>query len=107
MRAQHMTKPVERFWPAGMNMRVPVCVTRAAVAYLLVAHDAQDARRIRLQHINNNHPNATAKKSQIFTLIAQGGAFFALPLAHYADTNGPGWGSPAGVSGDPCSASDS
>ena len=47
-----------------MNMPVPVGVIRAAVAGLLVAHDAQDARRIPLQHINNNHPNATARDSQ-------------------------------------------
>ena len=46
-----------------MNMPVPVGVIRAAVASLLIAHDAQDARRIRLQHLNNNHPNATAKHS--------------------------------------------
>jgi len=43
---------------------VPVDVIRAAVACLLIAHDAQDARRICLQHINNNHRNATAKDSQ-------------------------------------------
>jgi hypothetical protein len=47
-----------------MNMPVPVDVIRAAVACLLIAHDAQDARRICLQHINNNHRNATAKDSQ-------------------------------------------
>jgi len=47
-----------------MNMPVPVDVIRAAVARLLVAHDAQDARRICLQHTNNNHRNATAKDSQ-------------------------------------------
>jgi hypothetical protein len=47
-----------------MNMPVPVGVIRAAAARLLIAHDAQDARRICLQHINNNHRNATAKDSQ-------------------------------------------
>ena len=47
-----------------MNMPVPVGVTRAAVTRLLIAHDAQDARGISLQHIDNNHPNATAKDSQ-------------------------------------------
>jgi hypothetical protein len=47
-----------------MNMPVPVSVTRAAMASPLIAHDAQDARKIRLQHINNNHSGATAKHSQ-------------------------------------------
>ncbi len=47
-----------------MNMPVPVGVIQAAVATLLIAHDAQNARRIRLQHIDNNHSNATAKNSQ-------------------------------------------
>ena len=64
MRAQHMPKPSDHSWPAGMNMPLPVGVTRAAVASLLIAHDAQDARRIRLQHIGNNHANVTAKDSQ-------------------------------------------
>jgi hypothetical protein len=39
-------------------------VTRAAMANPLTAHDAQNARRTGLQHINNNHPNATAKDWQ-------------------------------------------
>jgi hypothetical protein len=47
-----------------MNVPMPVGETRAAVARLLIAHDAQDARRITLQHLNNNHPNAVAKHSQ-------------------------------------------
>ena len=64
MRAQPMPKPFDHSWPAGMNMPVPVGVIRAAVASLLIAHDAQDARTIRLQHIDNNHPDATANNSQ-------------------------------------------
>ena len=59
-----MPEPSYHSWPAGMNMPVPVDVIRAAVACLLIAHDAQDARRICLQHIYNNHRNATAKDSQ-------------------------------------------
>ena len=47
-----------------MKMPVPVGVTRAAAPSLRIAHDAQDARRIRLQHINNNHSNVTAKDPQ-------------------------------------------
>jgi hypothetical protein len=64
MRSQHMPKPVEHSRPAGMNMSVPVGVIQGPVPSLQIAHDAQDARRIRLQHINNNHPNAIAKHSQ-------------------------------------------
>ncbi len=48
-------------------MNMPVGVIRAAVAAvatLVIAHDAQDARGIRLQHIDNNHSNVTAKDSQ-------------------------------------------
>ena len=44
-----------------MNMAVGVI---RAVASPLIAHNAQDARRTGLQHINNNHPDATAKDSQ-------------------------------------------
>ena len=47
-----------------MNVPVLVGVIQAAVAGLRIAHDAQDARRIRLQHIDNNHSNVTAKDSQ-------------------------------------------
>jgi hypothetical protein len=45
-------------------MNLPVGVIRPAMPSLLIAHDAQDVRRTRLQHINNNHPDATAKHSQ-------------------------------------------
>jgi hypothetical protein len=38
-------------------------VIRAAVPSLWIAHDAQDARRIGLQHLDNNHSDATAKDS--------------------------------------------
>ena len=47
-----------------MNVPVPVAVIQAAVTSLRIAHDAQDARRIRLQHIDNNHSNVTAKDPQ-------------------------------------------
>jgi hypothetical protein len=63
MRAEQMPTPSCYSWPAGVNMPVPVGVTQAAVASLLIAHDAQDARRIRLQHLDNNHPGAPAKHS--------------------------------------------
>ncbi len=64
MRAQHMPEPFDHSWAAGMSVPVPVGVIGAAVVSLLIAHDAQDAQRIRLQHINNNHSNVTAKDSQ-------------------------------------------
>ena len=62
MRAQHMPEPPGHFWAAGMN--VPVGVVRAAVARLPIAHDAKHARITSLQHLNKNHPHATAKHSQ-------------------------------------------
>jgi hypothetical protein len=59
-----MPEPSYHSWPAGVNMPVRVSVILAAVPRLLIAHDAQDARRTRLQHINNNHLDATAKNWQ-------------------------------------------
>ena len=59
-----MPKPADHPRPAGMNMPVPVDVIRGAVPSLLITHHAQDARKIRLQHIDNNHPDATAKHTQ-------------------------------------------
>jgi len=47
-----------------MNMPVPVGVTPAGGPGLLTAHDAQNARRTRLQHINNSHTGAAATHSQ-------------------------------------------
>jgi len=41
-----------------------VDVTRDGPARLRIPHGAQDARKTGLQHINNNHANATAKHSQ-------------------------------------------
>ena len=43
---------------------MPMGVTRAALANRRNVHGAQNARRIALQHLNNNHPGATAKDSQ-------------------------------------------
>jgi hypothetical protein len=63
MRAQHMPKTSDYSRPAGMNMPVPVDVIWAAAARLLVAHDAQDAPKISLQHLNNYHPDAIAEHS--------------------------------------------
>ena len=65
MWAQHMPETPDDSWPAGMGMLVRVGVTRAARAQLRIAHDAQDVRRTSLQHIDNNHPDATANHSQM------------------------------------------
>jgi hypothetical protein len=63
MRAQHMPEPFDHSWPAGMVMPVLMPVGMARVQ-LRIAHEAQNARRSRLQHIHNNDPNAVAKGSQ-------------------------------------------
>jgi hypothetical protein len=47
-----------------MVMHVHVAVAGTGWAKLRIAHNAQDARKNGLQHINNNHPNATAKEPQ-------------------------------------------
>ncbi len=67
-----MPKPVKHPWPAGMIMVMPVIVgvavivevTQATGGRLRIAHNAQDVRLVVLQHIDNNHPNATAKDPQ-------------------------------------------
>ena len=74
MWAQHMPKTLNDSWPAGMAMIVRVEVTGAARAQLRIAHDAQGARRIRLPHIDNNHPNATANDSQMIMRYCQPGS---------------------------------
>jgi len=43
---------------------VPVLVDVTGRAQVRIAHDAQDARKPGLQHINNNHPDAPAKHTQ-------------------------------------------
>lgn len=61
-----MPEPFDQSRPAGivMPMLMPVGMARGGRAQPRIAHDAQNARRIRLQHIHNNHPNAVAKGSQ-------------------------------------------
>ncbi len=59
-----MPKPVDHPWLADMVMPAHVDVTRAGRSQLRIAHDTQDPRQTSLQHINNNHTNATAKGSQ-------------------------------------------
>ena len=41
-------------------VRVPVAVA----VIVRIGHDTQDARNIRLQHVNNSHPHANAKHPQ-------------------------------------------
>ena len=57
-----MPKPAGHSWPSGTVMPVPVAGTGRAQAR--IAHDVQDARKTRLQHIDNNHPNAIANDPQ-------------------------------------------
>jgi hypothetical protein len=47
-----------------MPVLMPVGMAWGGRAQLRIAHDAQNARRIRLQHIHNNHHKAVAKGSQ-------------------------------------------
>jgi hypothetical protein len=49
-----------------MSMVMSMGVTRVALANRRSLHNAQNARRIRLQHLNTNHPDASAKTSQAF-----------------------------------------
>jgi hypothetical protein len=46
----------------GMPARMDV--TRAGRVRVRIAHNAQDAGKIRLQHLDNNHPDARAKDPQ-------------------------------------------
>jgi hypothetical protein len=43
---------------------VPGLVSRPGVVSMPGLHDIQDARIIRLQHVNNSHPGATANRAQ-------------------------------------------
>src|SRR6266566_7641926 len=52
-----------------MPMPMHVGVTGAAITRVRISHNAQNARAIGLQHIENNHPNATARDSQSHILI--------------------------------------
>jgi hypothetical protein len=58
MRAQQTPEP------SGVNVPRYVGVMRAVRVQVRIAHDAQGARRIRLQHVDNSHPDATAKHPQ-------------------------------------------
>jgi hypothetical protein len=62
-------EPSQASWPrrvvtvAGL-VTVPGLVSRLGVVSMPGLHDIQDARIIRLQHINNSHPGATANHTQ-------------------------------------------
>ena len=55
-------------WPLGVVMAGPVTVPGLVAVPGLVPmpglHDIQDARLIRLQHVNNSQPGATANHAQ-------------------------------------------
>lgn len=54
--------------PSGASWRVrvvlPGFVSMSGLVPVPGLHDIQDARIIRLQHVNNNHPGATASHAQ-------------------------------------------
>src|SRR5215467_1512113 len=64
-----MPEPPNHSWLAGMPMPMlmPGGMTRAE---LRIAHDAQNGRRIGLQHISSKQLNAIAKDSQNSMLLA-------------------------------------
>lgn len=66
MRAQHVPEPFKHPRLAGTTVVVPVImnVTLTSQACRRIAHDAQDARTIFLQHIDNNQANAIANDPQ-------------------------------------------
>jgi hypothetical protein len=45
-------------------MLMPSLVTMPGLVTMSDLHDIQDARIIRLQHVNNSHPGATANHAQ-------------------------------------------
>lgn len=76
MRPDQVPEPSQPSWPvsvprAGLvtvlrlvRMTGLVTVTSVTQAWLRISHDTQDARIIPLQHLDNNHPHATAKHPQ-------------------------------------------
>ena len=56
MRLHQVPEPSQASWLVGVLM--PGLVTVPDL------HDIQDARIIRLQHVNNSHPGATANHAQ-------------------------------------------
>src|SRR5271166_2214985 len=83
MRAQHMPQPRREplasvLMLVTMNMAVVMSMPGIGTAALRVAHNAQDARKTLLQHLNHSGPGAPATSSlflqdQIRGIVAGGG----------------------------------
>ena len=63
-----MPEPSQASWTVGVVMPglvlVPGLVPVPGLVSMPGLHDIQDARIIRLQHVNNSHPGATANPAQ-------------------------------------------
>jgi hypothetical protein len=61
-------EPCQASWLVGVLMpglvTVPGLVSIPGLVSVPDLHDIQDARIIRLQHVNNSHPGATANRAQ-------------------------------------------
>ena len=57
-----MPEPSQASWPVGVAM--PGLVLVPGLMTMTDLHDIQDARIIRLQHVDNSHPGATANPAQ-------------------------------------------
>ncbi len=57
-----LPEPSQASWPVGVLMPGPGFVP--GLVPVLDLHNIQDAWIIRLQHVNNSHPGATANRAQ-------------------------------------------
>jgi hypothetical protein len=62
MRPHQVPEPSQASWPVGVVM--PGLVLVPGLMTMTDLHDIQDARIIRLQHVDNSHPGATANPAQ-------------------------------------------
>jgi hypothetical protein len=62
MRPRQVPEPSQA--PRPVRVVLPGLVSMSGLVPLPGLHDIQDARIIRLQHVNNSHPGATANHAQ-------------------------------------------
>jgi hypothetical protein len=62
MRPHQVPEPSGASWP--VRVVVPGLASMSGLVLVPDLHDIQDARIIRLQHVNNSHPGATANHAQ-------------------------------------------
>jgi hypothetical protein len=62
MRPHQVPEPSGASWP--VRVVLPGLVSMSGLMLVPGLHDIQDARIIRLQHVNNSHPSATANHAQ-------------------------------------------